>query len=150
MKTLNVVILATLTLLFLGAGVDKIFHYEGFLNALRNYVLVPRGVAPILGPAVIAAELLAAVGLLVPRWRREGALSAAALLALFTAATSTNHLLGGRGICGCWFTVTLAQGTTAHVVQNFMFLVLALLVFWDERTSTLYQHPESSGASIRA
>ena len=149
MKALNIAILAALTIVFLAAGIDKIFHYEGFLNALRNYVVVPRGTASILGPAVIAAELLVGVGLLVPSWRRDAAIGAALLLALFTAATATNHLLGGRGICGCWFTVTLAEGTAAHVIQNLMFLVLAVLVFWDERTSTVYRLPESSGASIR-
>ena len=29
-------------------------------------------------------------------------------------------------MCGCWFTVTLAQGTLAHVVQNIMLALLSL------------------------
>lgn len=43
LKHLDKAIIFFLAVIFLFSGIDKIFHYEGFVNALRNYVLVPRG-----------------------------------------------------------------------------------------------------------
>lgn len=133
--------LSTLTFLVVAAilafaGVDKLLHYDGFVNALRNYVLVPRGMAPVLAPAVIAAELLVALALFLRPWRSAAALAGAGLFALFTAALVVNHLLGGRGICGCWFTITLAQGTGMHVAQNITLAALCLITWWDARTAS--------------
>lgn len=126
-------ILLLLAAIFLFSGLDKVFHYEAFINAVRNYVLVPRGWAPYLGPAVILVELLAGTGLLLRPWRRAAALTAAVTLAVFTAALTFNLLYGERGICGCWFTITLARSSQMHLTQNLLFLALALSIWWDER-----------------
>jgi len=129
----NRIILILLVALFLFTGIDKLLHYEGFVNALRNYTLVPPGAARWLAMPVILAELLVAVGLLVVAWRAAAALLAAGLLATFTAAVATNYIYGEKGICGCWFTITLNQGTGVHIVQNLMLIGLALMVWHDTR-----------------
>jgi uncharacterized membrane protein YphA (DoxX/SURF4 family) len=132
MKIVDKLSIGSLALVFLFAGVDKIAHYDGFVNALRNYVLVPRGTAPWFASPLIALELVIGLGLLVPAWRRSAALTAAATLLLFTAALSINHLYGGRGICGCWFTITLAKSSGSHIAQNLVLLVMALLIVFDK------------------
>lgn len=127
-------ILLLLAAIFLFSSLDKVFHYEAFVNAVRNYILVPRGWAPYLAPAVILVELMIAVGLTLKPWRRPAALTAALTLMIFTAAVAFNYLFGGRGICGCWFTVTLANSTGLHLLQNALFFGLALSIWWDEKS----------------
>jgi uncharacterized membrane protein YphA (DoxX/SURF4 family) len=124
-----------LSALFLFSGIDKIFHYDGFLDALRNYVLVPRGAASSIGPLVIAAELMIGIGLLFKAWRRPAALTAAIAMACFTLAIAVNYFAGSRGICGCWFTITLSQSSELHIVQNLIFGGLAVMVWWEERAA---------------
>ena len=126
-------IVAVLAAVFLLSAMDKIVHYGGFVDALRNYVLVPYGAAPLIASPIISVELGIGIGLLVSPWRRQAALVAAVMLALFTLAIGLNYLLGGRGICGCWFTVTLAEGTASHLLLNAMLMALALLLWHQNR-----------------
>lgn len=126
-------ILLLLAVIFVFSGVDKILHYQGFVNALSDYVLVPRGTAPLLAVPVIVVELMIGLGLLVRPWRQAAALTAAVTLALFTAALGFNQAYGGRGICGCWFTITLAKSTHMHLLQNLFLAALAVNLWWEER-----------------
>ena len=135
MKAVDRAIVFFLSMIFLFSGIDKILHYEGFVNALRDYVLVPRGTAPYFALPVIAVELLVGVGLVLKGTRAAAALTAAVTLAAFTVAVAVNHQFGNRGICGCWFTITLAQGTGMHLMQNLLFLGLALTAWNDSRVS---------------
>jgi len=124
-----------LAALFLFTGVDKAFHYSGFIQALRSYALVPDGGAPIVAPAVVAAELAAGAGLLVRGWRHAAAAAAAGLLTVFTLALAVNLLWMPNAVCGCWFSLTLAESTTGHLLQNVLFLALAVSVAWDSRST---------------
>ncbi|NJL29978.1 MAG: DoxX family membrane protein [Thermoanaerobaculia bacterium] len=131
MKHVDLAIALLLAAIFLFSGGDKIFHYQGFLNALMDYVLVPRGTSSLIAPVVIAVELCIGIGLLVRPWRRQAALVAAGTLAIFTTALVFNYLYGGRGICGCWFTITLAKSSELHLVQNLLLFGLSLSVWWE-------------------
>jgi hypothetical protein len=142
--------LAALVILFLYSGLDKLFHYQGFVNALSDYVLVPKGWARHLAMPVIAIELLIAVGLVVHAWRRSAARLAAVTLGVFTSALLANYFLGARGICGCWFTFTLAQSTELHIAQNLVFLGLAVIVgFENEPAKTIVTFNATSVSAPR-
>jgi uncharacterized membrane protein YphA (DoxX/SURF4 family) len=121
-----------LAVLFLFSGIDKILHFDGFLDALRNYVLLPRWAAGYVGPPVIVTELLVGAGLLFKAWRRPAALTAAVAMFFFTLAVAGNYFAGSRGICGCWFTLTLSQSTELHILQNLVWGGLAAMVWWEE------------------
>ena len=137
-------ILLLLALIFVFSSVDKVFHYQGFVNALSDYVLVPRGAAPLLAVPVIVVELMIGLGLLVRPWRQAAALTAAVTLALFTAAIGFNQAYGERGICGCWFTITLAKSTSMHLAQNLLLTALAVNLWWEERNRRRAATPEPS------
>lgn len=132
---LNAATILLLILVFFYSGVDKVFHYEGFVNALRDYLLVPRGTAHLVAMPVILVELLIAISLLIKPWRRPAALTTAVCLLIFSTALAINHFYGDRGICGCWFTVTLAPSTTLHIAQNLVMATLALVLWSSEETS---------------
>jgi uncharacterized membrane protein YphA (DoxX/SURF4 family) len=134
-KYVRIVSAAFLGLLFVYAGVDKAFHYGGFVKALGGYVLVPDGLESFLALPLILCEILAGVGLLVPAWRRPAALVAMVMLAAFTAAIAINQHYRPGAECGCWFTVTLGKASSAHVLQNLLLLGLAASIWLDERTA---------------
>ena len=69
-----------LSLIFLYAGFDKVVHYDGFVNALGSYVVVPSGLAAGLAPTLILLEILIAVGLVFPSHRSRAALAGALAL----------------------------------------------------------------------
>ncbi len=137
MKHVDIAIALLLAAIFLFSGIDKIFHYQGFLNALFDYVLVPRGSTTTLAPLVIVSELMIGVGLLVAPWRRQAALAAGALLAIFSIAVAFNFFYGNRGICGCWFTITLAKSTEMHLLQNLLLTSLAFSLGWQRPAITV-------------
>ncbi len=114
---------------FLYGGIDKALHYDGFVNALTSYSAVPGALANLLAPVLILAELWIAVGLLWHRWRAAAAITAAGVLVLFTSALAANLGTPPGSLCGCWFTITLAKSTPIHLVQNLIFLGLALTVW---------------------
>jgi uncharacterized membrane protein YphA (DoxX/SURF4 family) len=131
-RSLSLVFLAAL---FLFAGVDKLFHYGGFVKALDGYVLVPEGLERHLAMPVILAELLVGAGLLLKAWRTPASLLAAILLSVFTVALAVNQRYAPGVECGCWFTVTLGKATSSHILQNVLLLGLAVSVWLDERRS---------------
>jgi uncharacterized membrane protein len=133
MKALRILSIGFLALLFLYAGLDKAFHYGGFVKALDGYVLVPRGFGPHLALPLIACELLVGLGLLVRPWRPAAAGVATLLLALFTVALAVNQRFAPGAECGCWFTLTVARATTSHIAQDLILLGLAATLWYEEK-----------------
>jgi uncharacterized membrane protein len=133
MKLARALSLAFLAALFLYAGIDKAFHYGGFVKALGGYVVVPDGAERFFALPVILAELMVGAGLLLRPWRASAALAGAVLLAVFTVALAINQKVAPGAECGCWFTVTLGKATPSHIGQNLVLLGLALSIWLDER-----------------
>jgi uncharacterized membrane protein YphA (DoxX/SURF4 family) len=147
LKHVSILSAVFLALVFLFAGIDKIFHFDGFVNALASYAVVPTAVARYLALPVILSELWVGLGLLTPRWRRTAALAAASLLAVFTIALAVNLIYSPGSVCGCWFTITLGRSTRLHVLQNVVLLALAVSVWFDYRsTARLRPEPLHGGA----
>jgi uncharacterized membrane protein len=138
-RILNTLSISVLSFVLIGSGLDKILHLEGFGNALRDYRVIPPVIAKYAVYPLIATELFIGIGLLARPWRREAALWAAGLFAFFSAVLSANYWLGGRGICGCWFTITLASGTANHVTQNLMLGGLAFLLWFEGRRTPRFR-----------
>jgi uncharacterized membrane protein YphA (DoxX/SURF4 family) len=147
LKKISLLSAVFLAVVFLFAGIDKVFHFDGFVNALASYAVVPTAVARYLALPVILSELWVGAGLLVPRWRRTAALAAAVLLAIFTVALISNLYFSPGSICGCWFTITLGRTTRMHVAQNVVLLALAVSVWLDTRAAAgLRSEPLPGGA----
>ncbi|MEM9655692.1 MAG: MauE/DoxX family redox-associated membrane protein [Actinomycetota bacterium] len=128
MRILNFSIIFLIGAIFLFSGIDKLLHIEGFVNALGNYVLIPRWMARPLALPIILVELFIGLSIFAPRTRRLASLAAIGTLAVFSAAVALNGIFGDRGICGCWFTITAPQSMGVHLVQNLLLLGLAWTV----------------------
>lgn len=124
-----------LSLVFIYAGLDKVVHYDGFINALSSYAVVPSIIAPGLAPGIILLEILIGVALLLPSRRAPAALGAALTLAAFTTALVVNLLVAPGSVCGCWFSITLAESDGGHITLNLILLGLALTLWGQARES---------------
>lgn len=117
-----------LLVLFSFAAVDKLIHFRGFANAVQSYHLLHAKVEYSAAIFFIIAEFAIALGLLMRRWRRPASLAAVLLLVTFTTAYMVAR---PAGVCGCWFTLTLNSGGAFHILQNLVFIGLAVLTWLD-------------------
>ncbi len=92
----------SLALLLGDAAGHKLHDPARFRSALAGYRLMPDVLVAPAGFGVVAAELLAAVLLVLPSRRAEGATLAAALMCAYALAICVNLLRGRTRIdCGC-------------------------------------------------
>jgi hypothetical protein len=84
------------------AVIEKALGYGLYIAIVRDYRLLPAALAPFAGAALLGAELLAIVLMLVPAFTAAGAILAVALFALYGAAMATALFAGRTEIeCGC-------------------------------------------------
>lgn len=119
----------TLALVFLATGLGKAFDVGGFASVLGEYRLVPRALLLPVAALVVVVELVIAIGLAWPRWRR-GAAIAAGVVAVANIIVLTVTLLRGIALsnCGC-FGVFLARPLSwATPIEDLVLLALAVFV----------------------
>lgn len=126
--------------LFSFAAIDKLIHFGGFVTAIHSYQLLPSRLEYSAAIFFLMAEFAIALGLLTKRWRRPACLSAVLLLGTFTVVYLA---VNPAGVCGCWFTLTLSSGGYFHILQNLVFIGLAILTWMDHRSSK----PDASSIS---
>jgi len=124
--------------LFTFASIDKLTHFRGFVAAIQSYQILPFRIDTFAAIFFIMAEFAIALGLLTKRWRGAACLATVLLLGLFTTVYMAVN--PGR-VCGCWFTLTLNSGGYFHILQNLVFIALAILTWMDHRSSKT--HPVS-------
>lgn len=127
------VLLAVLVGLFGFASVDKFLHFPDFTNAIDSYSWIPTGVSVEVASLVIASEAAVALGLMTIQWRRQAAWYAFGLLLVFTLGLLGNRLAGDGAVCGCWFSVSMAQGDQ-HFLFNAVAAAMAAIVALDQST----------------
>jgi len=120
------VVRAVLGGLFVLAGVLKLQSGGQFAIEIANYQLFP-SLAPYLAVALPPIEVLAGVALVIPGWRRAGALCITGLLVMFTVAVTTVRLRGINVDCGC-FGGDSGPITWWTVARDVLLLALAALL----------------------
>ena len=126
--------------LFSLAAIDKLLHFRGFVAAIQSYRVMPSRLESSAAIFFIMAEFAIAIGLLTKRWRRAACLSAVLLLATFTIVYL---VVNPAGVCGCWFTLTLNSGGYFHILQNLVFIALAILTWMEHKSSPSVLYPTS-------
>ena len=119
-----------LAALFLFAAGAKLFTIRGFAANLAN--LVEAAWVWPAALAVVAAELAAAVLLIIPRTARLGALVSAALLVGFAAyALYYVYVLHGEPLeCGCFGRLIASQLGVSTALRNLALLAPCALVYF--------------------
>lgn len=118
-----------LALLFASAAISKLGGIEEFYGVVRNFRLLPEGLARPAAMALPVVELAVAVGLLVTPLAMPAAIAAAGLLALFGLAIAVNVVRGRTQIdCGCFRNGLKQRISWLLVGRNALLAGLALSV----------------------
>jgi hypothetical protein len=108
------------------AGLEKARAPQRFVEGVRSYRLVPRGLAPAVGAALIASELALGallVGDLVPRVAAAGAI---ALFGLFAVALAVSLAQSNRVPCHCFGASELESISPVALVRALALMGLAV------------------------
>lgn len=121
----------SLAAFFAASAAHKARSYSEFAGVVRNYRIGPEALAPLVSPIIVAAEMLIAIGLLIPELRSEAAIGGAGLFLLYGAAIAVNLARGRTDIdCGCSFGGHADEGserlTPILIVRNFVLASPAL------------------------
>lgn len=134
---ITIIVSVCMSLMFGFAAVHKLKAVAVFKATLDEYQLVPRMLSGIVTGLLIAAELLAAILVLIPVIRSTGLMVMAALLFIYTAGISINLIRGRRDIdCGCSGPASRHELSGWLVLRNLVLLSLVLLA-----TNPLIQRP---------
>ncbi len=87
---------------FLYAGYPKVLDVAGFIHAVNGYDLLPAWGVLLVGSTLPWVECAVGASLILGGWTRGGALVAIALVAAFTAATSSAVIRHLDISCGCF------------------------------------------------
>ena len=102
-RKITVLVLArAVAAVYLYAGVIKLLHPEALLVDIRSYDLLPYRLAYLGAFFLPALEVVAGLGILLGRFRRESALILLVLTAVFIAALASAWMRGLDISCGCF------------------------------------------------
>jgi hypothetical protein len=113
-----------LALLFAGAALHKARDLAGFRVAIEQYEILPPRTALLAATGLIAAEAAISLSLLVPSTAELGAIGAASVLLVYSAAIAVNLSRGRSGMdCGCGGAVGPRRIGTGLLWRNGVLLV---------------------------
>jgi hypothetical protein len=113
-------------LLFAFAAIEKLRDREMFLFQLDEYRLLPRALVPIVGPLIIAAEMLTAI-LLLLHTPVYGVIAGSLLLGVYGLGILIN-LLRGRTWMDCGCLGSDGEGLSYWLVLRNLVLLAALVL----------------------
>jgi hypothetical protein len=118
------------------AVIEKAVGYDIFIAIVRDYRLLPAALAPFAGAALLGAEALAIVLMLVPAFAAAGAIITAALFALYGVAMAATLSAGRTEIeCGCGGDGQIVSW--ALVVRNAMLVAIAAFTLFATTARTM-------------
>lgn len=111
-----------IALLFLYAGVSKLFNPAAFAEAIDNYRMLPWFIVSLMAITLPWLEVLAGVGLFVARFRAASALLIFLLTTMFFIALFSAVIRGLDINCGCF----VAPGESNSIGVSRLMLEAAL------------------------
>lgn len=120
---------AGIALVLTVAAAHQLEGIERTSQAIDGYRLLPRFILPLAAIGLPCAEIVAAVGLVVPVGQRAGAVLGFILLSIVTTGVVINLLRGRRDIdCGCVWGRAPSGLSWPLVARNGAFLAISGLV----------------------
>ena len=113
---------------FTSAATHKVMQYRRHVVIVADYRVMPRWLAPLLAPLVIALEFTVAILVPWPAWRTPGLMLAAGLLLVYLFSIGLNLLRGRTSIdCGCGWG-SQGQGISSWLLVRNLILIGAVAV----------------------
>lgn len=123
---------AGLAIILLIGALDKLRNFSMFEGAVLAYRLIPEALSQLFAALFVAAELAAALMLLVPQTRWLGAALGLGVMAVATAGVVINLLRGHTDVaCGCGNLKDQSAGLSWWlVVRNGVLMALLASALW--------------------
>jgi len=128
-EVLRVVAAVALAALFIYAAIPKILDPAGFVSDIRNFRMAPWWALNAFALLLPWWELLAGIAILIPSWRRAGAVMMFLMSCVFFVAVAQAVKRGLDIGCGCF-----GHGDTAtkvglqHLMLNLAMIIASLYV----------------------
>jgi len=119
---------------FTVACVHKLNSIAAFENVVRDYALLPAGMAPLVSRLIIVLEAAVVAGLVSGLWIPAAAALAVMLIAVYGSGIAINLARGRRDIdCGCFGPAGSAEGRHALsgwlLLRNLSLIAMTALLF---------------------
>ncbi len=124
---LAVTVAEIVALVFLLAGIGKLFDRSATTQHIERYGLLPLAVARLTAAVLPVVELAIAASLLTGFGGRLGATLALALLMLFSLAQTIVLVRGREVLCGCFGSLSAQPVRWRHVLNNLVLAACCLL-----------------------
>jgi uncharacterized membrane protein YphA (DoxX/SURF4 family) len=124
---LGAIAAASVSLVFVAAGLGKLANIHSFVRALRSQGLRSRRLRRVAAIAIPASELGCAIALWVPVSRRPAAVIGALMLGAFTIVLVRSIVTGLTADCGCFGSRTRDRVSWVSVARNVVLIALALI-----------------------
>ncbi len=134
----------TLGLIFLVAGLAKIFDMAGFVQTINQYDIVPANFHPSLAMLIAYGEVALGLMLLLSFYQRLALFAGSILIVLFSGVSLYYYLkTGNTADCGCFGKLLARQNNWQLFVENAVILG-ALLVCWKFSPNTEKTQPQTA------
>lgn len=136
-RLLNVSAAVVMALVFLAAGIWKMSDPAAAAIRLHQ-AMVPESLSLWTASALAIAETLAAVMLIVPRWRRRGGILGTLLLLAFMAFIAIHYAALQGADCSCFPWVKRAVGPGFFITDAVMLLLTGIAAWTSPRPKGIF------------
>jgi uncharacterized membrane protein YphA (DoxX/SURF4 family) len=136
------IISALFILLFVYTGINKLYSIHALKFVLKKYPLIG-SISPIVAWGLPIIELVVAILLFLPRFRKIGLYGALALMTMFTFYLTYLLAFTSKMPCTCGGMLQKLSWPQ-HLFFNLFFIVLALIGIWINRG----KHKQNSKAEL--
>jgi uncharacterized membrane protein YphA (DoxX/SURF4 family) len=138
MKTVTALSAFFLGIVFIVAGVNKLFNYSLFVKEVSSHGILRMDIIRYLTFPLILAEIWTGLGLFVGQWRKAAAMSSTLLLMIFTIILFANYLSGSTTACGCLLPFESRSIGPLHIIRDLVLLGLSIFVWLNHKE--VFQH----------
>lgn len=136
--------------IFVASGTVKLFNISGFIEAVRDYKLLPDNYAILTGKTLPYIELAIAINLFAGVASPWDLSSAIVLLLLFTTAVAINLLRDHKDIsCGCWRVGPKGKLSWLIVMRNLSLMLISVpALYFSFSRKDVYLDPASERLTV--
>ena len=140
-KATEVTTIILLVALFLFTAWAKFTEPQIFVDALKAYQLFPESLIPIIVYYIPILEVLLAMGLISPKFRKDALWASLILMVVFEVVLSSFLLRGLEGDCGCFG--KFGGTPLSALVKNLFIISLILYTLYVTRNKAPRNSPSA-------
>lgn len=138
-KATEIITIVLLVALFLFTAWAKFTEPQVFVDALKAYQIFPESLIPVIVYYIPILEVLLALGLVTPKFRKDALWASLILMIAFEVLLSSFLLRGLEGDCGCFG--KFGGTPLSALIKNLFIISLIMCTLYVTRNKTLNNSP---------